>query len=62
MGKISQTGHVMEDNELLYTVFDGKHADAAIQEFIGNHRMEKLHTGGHAYVETVEKLIQNMIL
>ena len=52
----------MEDNELLYTVFDGKHADAAIQEFIGNHRMEKLHTGGHAYVETVEKLIQNMIL
>ncbi|MCH5267496.1 MAG: MBL fold metallo-hydrolase [Lachnospiraceae bacterium] len=36
---------------------EGKHANAEIQEFIGNHRMEKLHTSGHAYVETIEKLI-----
>ncbi len=36
----------------------GKHADAGIQKFIGNHRTEKLHTSGHAYVETIEKLIR----
>lgn len=36
----------------------GEHANAKIQEFIGNHRMEKLHTSGHAYVETIEKLIR----
>lgn len=37
---------------------EGKHADPKIKEFIGNHRMEKLHTSGHAYVETIEKLIR----
>lgn len=37
---------------------EGEHANAKIQEFIGNHRMEKLHTSGHAYVETIEKLIR----
>lgn len=36
----------------------GEHANAKIQKFIGNHRMEKLHTSGHAYVETIEKLIR----
>lgn len=37
---------------------EGKHADPKIREFIGNHRMEILHTSGHAYVETIEKLIR----
>ena len=37
---------------------DGKYADPKVKEFIGNHRMEKLHTSGHAYVETIEKLIR----
>lgn len=37
---------------------EGKHADAKIKEFIGNHRMEVLHTSGHAYVETLEKVIR----
>lgn len=37
---------------------EGKHADPRVKEFIGNHRMEKLHTSGHAYVETIEKLIR----
>ena len=37
---------------------EGKHADPKIKEFIGNHRMERLHTSGHAYVETIEKLIR----
>lgn len=36
---------------------DGKHADPRVIDFIGNHRMEKLHTSGHAYVETIQKLI-----
>lgn len=36
----------------------GEHADPAVKEFIGNHRMEMLHTSGHAYVETIEKLIR----
>lgn len=36
----------------------GKHANPQISEFIGNHRMEILHTSGHAYVETIEKLIR----
>lgn len=36
----------------------GKHEEPAIKEFIGNHRMEIVHTSGHAYVETIEKLIQ----
>lgn len=36
---------------------EGKHADPKIRDFIGKHRMEILHTSGHAYVETIEKLI-----
>ena len=35
----------------------GKHANPKIGDFIGSHRMEILHTSGHAYVETIEKLI-----
>lgn len=37
---------------------EGKHADPKVKEFIGDHRMEKLHTSGHAYVETIEKLVR----
>lgn len=37
---------------------EGEHADSTLIDFIGNHRMEKLHTSGHAYVETIEKLIR----
>ena len=36
----------------------GKHANPKIGDFIGSHRMEILHTSGHAYVETIEKLIR----
>lgn len=36
----------------------GKHADPKIGNFIGSHRMEILHTSGHAYVETIAKLIR----
>lgn len=37
---------------------NGKHADIKIQNFIRNHRIEKVHTSGHAYIETIEKLIR----
>lgn len=37
---------------------EGKHADPNIRNFIGNHRMEVLHTSGHAHVETIEKVVQ----
>lgn len=36
----------------------GKHENKKIKDFIGNHRMEVLHTSGHAYVETIEKVIR----
>lgn len=36
----------------------GKHHDPKITDFIGNHRMKILHTSGHAYVETIEKVIR----
>lgn len=36
----------------------GKHENPLITSFIGNHRMEILHTSGHAYVETIEKVIR----
>ena len=37
---------------------EGELMNPAIKMFIGNHRMEVLHTSGHAYVETIEKLIR----
>ncbi len=37
---------------------EGEHAVPAVKKFIGVHRMEILHTSGHAYVETIEKLIR----
>jgi len=37
---------------------EGKHANPEIRNFIGNDRMEVLHTSGHAYVETIEKMIR----
>ncbi len=35
----------------------GEHMKPAIKEFIGDHRWEIVHTSGHAYVETIRKLI-----
>lgn len=39
---------------------DGEHADRAIQAFIGDRPVVQLHTSGHAYVETIAKLIQQV--
>lgn len=36
----------------------GKHENPLIKSFIGNHRREILHTSGHAYPETIEKVIR----
>lgn len=36
----------------------GQHANPKIGGFIGSHRVEILHTSGHAYVETIGKLIR----
>lgn len=51
-----------QDPMILYSKWsgylEGKHQDQNILDFIGNHRMEPLHTSGHAYVETIEKLIR----
>jgi ribonuclease J len=52
-----------EDNPLIiYSMWEGylkgKHKDENIVNFIGNYRMEHLHTSGHAYVETIKKLIE----
>ncbi len=36
----------------------GAHENIKIKELIGSHRMEILHTSGHAHVETIKKLIR----
>ena len=38
--------------------YSDKHADPAVNRFIGDYRMETLHVSGHAYVETIQKLIE----
>ena len=35
----------------------GKHKDENLVQFIGNFRKEDLHTSGHAYVDTIKKVI-----
>ena len=36
----------------------GEHENPKVTSFIGSHRMEILHTSGHAYVDTIEKVIR----
>jgi len=52
----------LDDPLIIYSKWTGylkgEHQNLAIMEFICNHRMEILHTSGHAYVETIEKLIR----
>lgn len=52
----------LDDPLIIYSKWTGylkgKHHDPKITEFIGNRRMEVLHTSGHAYVETIEKVIR----
>ena len=53
---------ILDDPLIIYSKWTGylkgKHHDPKITDFIGDHRMEILHTSGHAYVETIEKVIR----
>ena len=50
------------DGQIIYSMWDGylkpKHADQALIDFIGGRPIEPLHTSGHAYVETIARLIE----
>ena len=59
----------LDDPLILYSKWNGyldrkhggytdKYADEAVNRFIGDHRFLSLHTSGHAYVETLAKLIR----
>lgn len=53
---------MLDDPLIIYSKWTGylkgKNHDPKITDFIGDHRMEILHTSGHAYVETIEKVIR----
>ena len=53
---------MLDDPLIIYSKWTGylkgKHHDPKITDFIGDHRMEILHTSGHAYAETIEKVIR----
>lgn len=53
---------MLDDPLIIYSKWTGylkgKHHDPKITDFIGDRRMEILHTSGHAYVETIEKVIR----
>lgn len=50
------------DGQIIYSMWDGylkqEHADQALIDFIGGRPYERLHTSGHAYVETIARLIK----
>lgn len=53
---------MLDDPLIIYSKWTGylkgKHHDPKITDFIGDHRMDILHTSGHAYAETIEKVIR----
>lgn len=52
------------DSQIIYSMWDGylkpEHADPALIGFIGGRPYEPLHTSGHAYVETIARLIETI--
>lgn len=52
------------DGQIIYSMWDGylkpKYADKALISFIGSNRYKQLHTSGHAYVETIARLIKTV--
>lgn len=50
--------------QIIYSMWDGylkpEHADQALINFIGGRPYEQLHTSGHAYAETIVKLIETV--
>lgn len=53
-----------QDGQIIYSMWDGylkpEHADQHLIDFIGGRPIEHLHTSGHAYVETIAKLIETV--
>ena len=52
------------DGQIIYSMWDGylkpEHADQALLDYIGDRRYVQLHTSGHAYVETIARLIETV--
>ena len=52
------------DGQIIYSMWDGylkpEHADQSLIDFIGGRSIEPLHTSGHAYVETIARLIETV--
>ena len=52
------------DGQIIYSMWDGylkpEHADQHLIDFIGGRPIEQLHTSGHAYVETIARLIETV--
>lgn len=55
-----------EEAQLIYSMWNGylkagaPYADEALLHFIGGRQIRRLHTGGHAYAETIAKVIETM--
>ena len=54
----------LRDGQIIYSMWDGylkpEHGDQHLIDFIGGRPIEHLHTSGHAYVETIAKLIETV--
>lgn len=52
------------DGQIIYSMWGGylkpEHADQRLIDFIGGRPIEPLHTSGHAYVETIARLIETV--
>ena len=52
------------DGQIIYSMWDGylepEHADQALLAYIGNRQLVHLHTSGHAYAETIARLIETV--
>ena len=52
------------DGQIIYSMWDGylepEHADQALLDYIGDRHPVHLHTSGHAYVETIARLIETV--
>jgi ribonuclease J len=63
-GKFEEILEKLDNPKIIYSMWEGylkeEHADAALINFIKGHEADtiSLHTSGHAYVETIAKLIE----
>ncbi len=56
--------YLQQGGQLIYSMWDGylepDHADKDLLRYIGGRKIVHLHTSGHAYVETIAKLIETV--